>query len=344
MIVSRRLTLRGLGLLFAETILPLRSRANAGASTSTIGVMTLFHPHTLALSTPIPANALLDGQPHTLRHETTLHVSENGFTTDLAPGDFHTLSLGSQDFTLSVPGKLTRAYLGALTITSDGRALVPVVRMDTEVAVASIVAAESPADAPFEALKAQAVASRSFLLALPHAHAGFDACDSTHCQFLRSPPPASSLAAQAAHATAGLVLGWRALPSAPLHIVAAQYSRSCGGHTRAQPSGPDRYPFYAVACDFCLRHPELWTRPAPGTSIRTEQQRLNYNRVHGWSAIPSGNFIQTVAGIRGRGKGAGVGLCQLGASDLARCGEDFLRILAHFFPNTSLIQATSAGS
>src|SRR5260221_12003531 len=95
--------------------------------------------------------------------------------------------------------------------------------MDVETAVASIVVAESPPHAPMEALKAQAVAARSFLAAGKGRHSGFDFCDTTHCQFLRQPPAADSPAAQATSATRGLVLAYKG------RGFAAMYSASCGG-------------------------------------------------------------------------------------------------------------------
>lgn len=222
-----------------------------------IGVLSLFHPHSLLLSADHPITLLLDGAPHILdaHHQVTVRSIANGIAVDEAEG--HTLTLQPEAFTLTVPNKLTRMYRGALTITAHNNALVPVITMDTELAVASIVAAEAPPGTPLEALKAQAIASRSFLLANPHAHQLYDACDTTHCQFLRSPPPPLSLAAIATQATRNTVLTWRASPDDTAHIVAAMYSRTCGGQTRTLAS-PDstRYPFYSVRCDFCRRHPE----------------------------------------------------------------------------------------
>ena len=42
------------------------------------------------------------------------------------------------------------------------------------------------------------------------------------------------------------------------------------------------------------------------------------------------------ARFRGSGSGHGVGLCQWGASELARRGETYRRILAHYYPGTDL--------
>ena len=58
------------------------------------------------------------------------------------------------------------------------------------------MAAESTPDAPSEALKALAVAARSYFVAGKGRHREFDFCDTTHCQFLREPPASTSAAAR----------------------------------------------------------------------------------------------------------------------------------------------------
>jgi len=152
----------------------------------------------------------------------------------------------SADLQLSVPGRITRRFHGRLDVIVDGDELVPVVSMDLETAVASVVAAEQIASTPPEALKAQAVVARSFLIAARRRHRGFDACDTTHCQFLREPPAADHPAARAARETAGLLLAFRGAP------LEAFYSASCGGRTRtladAGLDAADGYPYFSVEC------------------------------------------------------------------------------------------------
>ncbi len=295
-------------------------------------MLSLFHARTLVLSTSQPTF------PGGLSGVVTVRATADGIslTGGQTTVSARVLDLPAARFTLTVPGKLTRTYMGALRVTCEAGALVPVVTIDTEVAVASIVAAEAPADAPLEFLRTQAVTSRSYLLANLHPQAAADTCDTTRCQFLRSPPDPASPAARATRDTRHQVLAWRPAPGAEPRLVQAMYGRSCGGQTHAHPSpDPGDYPFYSVRCEYCLRHPETWTRNAPATA--NEADRLAYNRVHGWSAIPSGSFTKAADGrLEGRGTGHGVGLCQLGAADLARRGQPYPAILAHFFPNTFL--------
>jgi peptidoglycan hydrolase-like amidase len=143
----------------------------------------------------------------------------------------------ASEFVLSVPGRIERRFHGRLEIIQDGEEVVPIVIMDIENAVASIVAAESPRGAGLESLKAQAVVARSYLLGARGRHAHADFCDTTHCQFLREAPPVDSPAGRATRTTTGIVLGSEG------RVLAALYSADCGGSTR---SGP--YPFFGVSC------------------------------------------------------------------------------------------------
>ena len=95
---------------------------------------------------------------------------------------------------------------------------------------------------PLEALKAQAIVARSFLLAARRGHRDFDFCDTTHCQFLREPQTEGSSAYRATAATRGLAIFYQG------SIVAAMYSADCGGHTRAYAEAEGSYPYFGVEC------------------------------------------------------------------------------------------------
>lgn len=319
-----------------------------------IGVLGLFHPQELRL---FPAGdsgleVAIDSQSHRLARDAPAVVIrprgnqlavQFGANSEMVSGG---ILRASGDFTsdtgfwLEVPGKLKRLYAGTVEIHARGSQLEAVVTMPLETAVASVVAAESPPGAGLEALKAQAVAARSFLVARQAGHADFDFCDTTHCQFLRSPPEPGSEPDKAARATRGLILEWHDDSAGRDRTLAAMYARSCGGRTRTLREvgvRSDGYPYYAVHCDYCSRHPEVWQRERNGAP-RTERERLAFNRIHGWSAVPSlpadgtGNDGQ----IQGRGAGHGIGLCQMGAAEMARQGAAFTQILAHYYPNTKL--------
>jgi stage II sporulation protein D len=249
---------------------------------------------------------------------------------------------GVASFRLSVPGRIARRYQGRLVVRAQGDQVLATVSMDIETAVASVVAAEMQADTPLEALKAQAVVARSFL-AVGGPHAGRAFCDTTHCQFLRSPPAARSKAARAAAATHGMVLSFRG------HPLAAMYSSRCGGRTRSlQEIGiavGNGYPYYSVPCAYCLRHPQPWQSHVEGGDLPdadNERARLARARQWGWSALPGSDFIARREGsgwkIEGRAVGHGVGMCQHGAAGMAAEGASFRDILSHYYPNTQVVE------
>jgi stage II sporulation SpoD-like protein len=221
-----------------------------------VGIFGLFHPTELVVSAVSGVVSLRgDRNSCVLRGaEEARVILDAGSVRLTCPGAlFITGSLTvtgptgqSAELQLSVPGRITRRFHSRLHVFVEGDELLPVVSMDLETAVASVVAAEQVMSTPPEALKAQAVAARSFFIAARRRHHGFDFCDTTHCQFLREPPASDHPAARAARETAGLVLAFRGAP------ISAFYSASCGGRTRTLADAglkvEDSYPFFSVEC------------------------------------------------------------------------------------------------
>jgi peptidoglycan hydrolase-like amidase len=153
-------------------------------------------------------------------------------------------------FRLGIPGGVAREYIGKLEVRRLGVELLAIVEMNREDAVAAIVEAEGAAGLPFEARKAQAVVTRSYLAGAHNRHYGYDFCDTEHCQLLKDAPQPASAASRATAATHGQVLTYNG------EVIAALYSANCGGHTKSlaqtkwegaaipQPG----YPFFSVAC------------------------------------------------------------------------------------------------
>jgi peptidoglycan hydrolase-like amidase len=213
--------------------------AGAAGEEVRIGVFGLFRPSILTVA------------PH---RGATLKVTSGAGTFTISGASRHELrgpaqvtgvDGGAADFVLAVPGRIERQYRGVLSVKADGDVLVAVVTMDRETAVASVIAAESPPGAGIQALKAQAVAARSFYAAAGDRHRGLAFCDTTHCQFLREPPAAATVFEKAGRETAGLLLRYRGAP------VEALYSASCGGRTKTLAEAglsPGPYPYVAVDC------------------------------------------------------------------------------------------------
>jgi stage II sporulation protein D len=119
-----------------------------------------------------------------------------------------------------------RALPGRLQVFAERGALVAVNAVDLEQYVAAVVASEVPHRWPRQALRAQAVAARTFAVAqkiaqgpASRAHLGSSVLDQVYRNAAH--PPRSAV--EAAQATTGEVLTWGAAP------IAAYFSASCGG-------------------------------------------------------------------------------------------------------------------
>jgi len=328
-----------------------------------IGVLGLFHPRQFTVSAA-DGNAIVvhaGQETFVLEKSSGVHAAQiralgSMMVVRVGSHVVHTSDLtvggrasGPADFLLAIPGKITRHYRGTLELKPGSGALVAVVSMDLETAVASVVAAESLSGAPLEALKAQAIAARSYFVAGKGRHSEFDFCDSTHCQFLRAPPGPGS-AAEAASATRGLVMVYQTQP------FAAMYTRSCSGRTRTPEElglSPGPYPYYPVDCKHCREHPSRWqsrisARDAATLRGSDESSRLKMNRRLGWSTAPSNSFVRRNEGdqvmLEGTGQGHGIGLCQSGARAMAKEGANFQQILSHYYPNATVVRLERAAA
>ena len=325
-----------------------------------VGVLGLFHPRELVLE-PVQGQVLSVAGNDDSKSQRIVLNGEDGYRSVLFRADGDRVTAGgiaakswtaaarggeAGGFQLIVPGKLRRTYEGTLELTASQGVLIAVVVMDREIAVASIVGAEMDERAPSEALKAQAVVTRSFLAA-GKRHLNFDFCDTTHCQFLKSPPEGTSRVRSAVEATSGMVIAWRGKP------LAAMYSSRCGGMTRSlRDAGldsagdpDDAYPYYAVPCRWCHDHPLRWQHQLSAEQkpprSGDERERVESARQWGWSALPGNDFTTTKneSGwkIEGHNLGHGIGMCQRGAIGMAKSGADFQAILSHYYPNTTTV-------
>ena len=321
-----------------------------------IGVFGLFHPRELIVTAPVGQALVVRSQEQNLVLEhwdnpsATARFEDSGVTVTsgsqiLRARTIHVSSREDQpaDFILTVPGKISRRYRGFLEVKPSSGDLSAIITLDLETAVASVVAAESAPDTPMEALKAYAIAARSYFVTGRGRHREFDFCDTTHCQFFRTPPPAESGAARAAAETRDLVLAYQGRP------FPAMYTRSCSGRTRTPAElglGNAAYPYYAVECEHCRVHPAHWTSrlsSQDGASLRAgnDSARLAIDRRLGWSAVPSNDFSVKKNGdtilLEGIGNGHGIGLCQAGARAMAQAAANFQQILNHYYPNTNVV-------
>jgi SpoIID/LytB domain protein len=125
----------------------------------------------------------------------------------------------------SVPGVRNGLYRGALLISASGSAMTVVNALDLEDYVRGVVSAESPSAWPVEALKAQAVAARTYALTTRAGGSAFDQYADTRSQVYRGVAAETPNTDAAVTATAGQVVTFGGQP------VTTYFFSTSGGET-----------------------------------------------------------------------------------------------------------------
>jgi stage II sporulation protein D len=273
-----------------------------------------------------------------------------------------------------VPGELpVRAgateVRGDVIIRVSGSKLQLINVIPLEAYLAAVLGSEMPNTFPEEALKAQAVAARTYALQRkldgydqPY-HLGSSVLHQVYGGVSEEDPRTRAAVA----ATRGEVLTWDLQP------IEAYFHASCGGRTESGSRALGRELPYlmSVSCPCQFEPSARWAAiltesdltKAFGTDVnaseleveaRTRTDRVDrlragrrsvdavsFRRRLGYARIKSLAFDIHPAGeggirIAGRGHGHGAGLCQWGARMLALDGRSYREILAHYYPGTEL--------
>lgn len=243
--------------------------------------------------------------------------------------------------------------------------------------ITTLLAKEMNGTWPVEALKAQAVAARTYAyerLQRTNSDKLYDLESSEKDQVSGTFLDITENTLKATKATAGEILVGPSGKIAP-----AFFHSKCGGKTFRpdQVWGGVEEGYRSVDCTFCqktgmkdwkgkIRNERLVTmvdtvlkkyysdavverdiKLMPDSLKNSELRLYDGDRLHiikksyirnlaGRELLPSNNFVVTTKGkdfhIEGQGYGHGVGLCQLGALELAKRGFDYRQILSHYFP------------
>lgn len=120
-----------------------------------------------------------------------------------------------------------KRYRGFIKIQKEGESLLVSNLIDIDHYLYGVIPREMPASFPMEALKAQAVAARTYTLnnLNKHGNEGFDLCDTTHCQVYGGMDGEHSRTNEAVEATKGTVITYNG------NIIDAVYHSNSGGHT-----------------------------------------------------------------------------------------------------------------
>jgi len=205
-----------------------------------------------------------------------------------------------------IPGVERKTYQAALTVGADSGVLHFHAVFDLEDYVAVVVASETTSGTPQEALRAQAVVTRSYALAARDRHPGGVLCDLDHCQLLRG--SGISRAHLAAARAAAVATRGQVLVLSPGQAAVAHFHAACGGHTAdpAEAFGADGASA-AVFDPGCP--PEEWQAHVDGVALARALRRIIARTdPAGAAAVPP---VLHAAGLRVR-TGAGGWVTQIG--------------------------------
>lgn len=231
--------------------------------------------------------------------------------------------------------------------------------------VAAVLGGEMPVTFPEEALKAQAVAARTYALSrkLAALDAPYFLNSTVLSQVYGGVHREDARTRSATEATLGLVLTYALAP------IEAYFHSSCGGRTESGMAalGRDLPYLQPVDCPCRSTKASHWSLQVPESELRarfheggpivitdrsatgrarrvrvgqrsmdgvTFREKLGYDRIKSLSFEVEHEAAGLV--LEGEGWGHGAGLCQVGAKALAGQGWDYARILAHYYPGTEL--------
>jgi stage II sporulation protein D len=255
-----------------------------------------------------------------------------------------------------------------LIIPRDGR-VTAINWVDLEAYLYSVLGAEMPASWPQEALKAQAVAARSYALSRRSRTQNdlYDLGGTTTHQVYKGLASEAASTVAAVNATQGQVLTYGN------QIIEAVFHSSSGGHTEnAEDVWQSSRPYLRSVVDFDQDAPVFrWAETfsaqqfsqritgigrlqSVSTQRATPQGRVVSMRLQGnqGSRVLTGAELRQALGLRstlfsiavngdsvqvnGRGYGHGIGMSQWGARAMAAQGYGYQQILAHYYRGTLL--------
>jgi stage II sporulation protein D len=260
-----------------------------------------------------------------------------------------------------------RWYRGSVQVVVVDKKLVAIDRVDLEQYLYSVLGAEMSATFPAEALKAQAVAARTYALYRSQSARKklYDVDNTEASQVYKGLSTEADTTQAAVKATSGQVMTYKGKP-----ILAAFHSAS-GGHTEnVEDIWSNALPYLRGVPDDDLGTPEYgWSKTFSLSQLSESLKISNIkaispDRVTQYGSVlslkASGDNEQTLAGsvlrsslklkslrftvtptpegfiFNGLGNGHALGLSQWGAYNMAQKGVKYSSILAHYYQGVNL--------
>lgn len=154
-------------------------------------------------------------------------VTAKGAVVEVGGKTFSRLYFSSKGPILDVKGTVSRPYRGWIHVSAEAGKLVLVNEAPLDTYLMGVVPCEMSASAPEEALKAQAIVSRSYVITKidKWATSKYDVDDSVNCQVYRGAQYEKEASTKAVRDTAGLLLTYQG------KVVNAIFGANSGGMT-----------------------------------------------------------------------------------------------------------------
>mgnify|MGYP001585204401 CR=1 FL=1 len=167
-----------------------------------------------------------------------------------------------------------RHYRGTIELMAAKKGLTVINRLPVEEYVYGIIGKEISPYWPMEAIKAQAVASRSYALANlnKHAQQGFDVCATTDCQVYGGVDDENLKTNRAIDETAGMVLTYQG------KVIPGYFHSSGGGYTENSENVWASYlPYLRGVADFDQTNPNYsWEKQFSAAELQSLLERAGY--------------------------------------------------------------------
>ena len=264
-----------------------------------------------------------------------------------------------------------RWYRGKVQLVNDGNQLTAINHVDLEHYLYSVVGAEAVSSWPIEALKAQAVAARSYALYKQKTGKNglYDLDTTQRTQVYKGLDTEYLTTHEAVNSTAGQIMTYNG------NVILAAFHSSSGGHTEnVEDIWTSPLPYLRGVVDYDHQSPVFeWNKTFSINQITnliggvgrvtnmipeqtTPQGRVVSMKVIGDRGTQeiSGKKLRKLLDLRstlfrvktrgnqvqvyGRGFGHGLGLSQWGAYYLAKQGINYHQILVHYYQNSTLSQ------
>jgi len=280
-------------------------------------------------------------------------------------------SKGSFKVVPTIPKLFARWYDDNAILSCQNGKLLLVNHVELEKYIAGVVEAEAGNSAKPEFYKAQVLLARTYALGHTDKHApeGFNLCDDVHCQAFKGRSTRNPEIFKAALATHRQVVA----DSTGMLIIAAFHS-TCGGETaNSEQVWPKAKSYLTRVTDpYCVgKRNATWEKRMLASDFtnylsskgfsssslgidrltflqgnrnayyKIGRDSIAFSRIRSDLGLRSAFFsVATFEGevvLKGKGYGHGVGMCQIGAMEMANRGMDYTAIINFYFKGVKII-------